>query len=1185
MLSPFQVDATREKGYFAENTLAGSRMRTNLSDLAASISVINKQQMEDTASVDVNDLFRYELNTEGATTYTPMAASSRGDGVMDPNAGAANPSTGAFSTVSTANRVRGLGTPSFAINYYPSVAQVPMDSYNVESVEISRGPNSMLFGMGNPAGIVNQTTASANVRKNSARVTIRFDNLGSHRETLSFNRVLVHDKLAIYGALVNDEREFRRKPSYDDTRRYYGAVTYKPFSKTTIRVNAESYKNKNRRPNSLTPLDGISQWVKAGEPVYDALNKTISLNNGQVIGPYILNASSPRAQEVRDYIQSRPDFDSTKWNAAANTYNGVSIFGEAALTNIASILYVPGITWWGQGTRVLQNYGGQTVGMYQPLGNQQYRTAWGTDTNPTATAPAYPDLADIWTNSVWADVFNRYTAASNPWTQQKNSLIGSYKYPGVTDQSIYDWEKVNILAANSGIDHNKTYNIELEQQLLDNLFFSAGYFRQDFKSDANYVIGQINAATLVVDVSRYLPDGTPNPFLGKPFVHAGGASDRYINTEKSDHYRAMLAYTPDFTRYDGWMKWLGSHQILGMWSRQDTMRSSARMRPVFTGAGTDSGKYRYLANQNNNADGTPTGWNYQTDAIRPLFYLAGPDDPSGKVTSASAFTSYAYNGDIRVYDYATNSFQDLPLTMDYIPWDSPVRNHRVIDSLSGAMTSYFWKDRFVATFGVRRDKYKGRRTTTGAILNDAGETVISGMTNAQKWVNGVLQTDVIDNRWQRWDRLSGTTSTLGGVLKPFKNWESIESRARHSLFWEFVNDFGFSYNQSDNFNAPDSTQVDSFGTPLPKPTGEGKDYGIQFALFKNKLFARLTLFEAKNINERYAPGTSMSRFNTNVDQNLFRLWARTISLINMGQDPTSSSFGAGLSAAEETAVQTAAEEIWKMPYNYYNQIGSVYATRTAEAKGWEMQINFNPTPNWTMRLTATKTETVNSNVLKEFDAWYAVRRPIWEDARASDYLLPQYQNLATFTNSAGRPNDLTNFLTSYGYSNDAALDNNNGFTDVQKYYDGVVLPQYILLSDLNGQIAPGQRKYRGAFITNYLFDTGKLKGFSVGGGLRWEDKAVIGYYGRSTGASGAGVLDASDISRPIHDKANFYTDFWLAYTTRIFNNKYRMKVQLNINDIFEDGGLRTVGVNYDGSPYAFRIVDPRQFILSVALDF
>ena len=143
----------------------------------------------------------------------------------------------------------------------------------------------------------------------------------------------------------------------------------------------------------------------------------------------------------------------------------------------------------------------------------------------------------------------------------------------------------------------------------------------------------------------------------------------------------------------------------------------------------------------------------------------------------------------------------------------------------------------------------------------------------------------------------------------------------------------------------------------------------------------------------------------------------------------------------------------------------------------------------------------------------------------------------------------------------------------------------LLNRELEGQSAPGQRKYRGAVTTNYSFDEGRFKGFSVGGSQRWESKSVIGYYGRASGLNGSTLLDVSDVSRPIYDSDNSYTDLWAAYTRRILNDKVRWKLQLNIANVFEDGGLQAVGVNYDGSPYAFRIVDPRQFILTSSFDF
>ena len=69
VLSPFVVSTSKDTGYYAANTLAGSRMNTNIADLGAAISVVTKQQMEDTGSLDINDVFRYEINTEGSGTY------------------------------------------------------------------------------------------------------------------------------------------------------------------------------------------------------------------------------------------------------------------------------------------------------------------------------------------------------------------------------------------------------------------------------------------------------------------------------------------------------------------------------------------------------------------------------------------------------------------------------------------------------------------------------------------------------------------------------------------------------------------------------------------------------------------------------------------------------------------------------------------------------------------------------------------------------------------------------------------------------------------------------------------------------------------------------------------------------------------------------------------------------------
>ena len=189
-LSPFTVSTTKDSGYFAQNTLAGSRLNTNLSDLAASITVVTKQQLEDTASLDINDVFRYEAGTEGSATYSPVIT-DRGT-AKDAMAGYTLGNDGGTTTNAQSNRVRGLAAPDAAMNYFPTNNRIPFDAYNTQSVEITRGPNSLLFGLGSPSGIVNQTSAQAVLNRNTNTVQLRTDHNGSFRSSLAFNLSLIH---------------------------------------------------------------------------------------------------------------------------------------------------------------------------------------------------------------------------------------------------------------------------------------------------------------------------------------------------------------------------------------------------------------------------------------------------------------------------------------------------------------------------------------------------------------------------------------------------------------------------------------------------------------------------------------------------------------------------------------------------------------------------------------------------------------------------------------------------------------------------------------------------------------------------------------------------------------------------------------------------------------------------------
>ncbi len=184
-LSPFAVETSRDSGYFAENTLAGSRLNTNLADIAASVTVVTKQQMEDTASLDINDVFKYEAGTEGSGSYSPSIV-DRGT-VKDTVAGYTFGNDGSTTGNAQSNRIRGLNAPDAAINNFSTNNRIPLDAYNTQSIEISRGPNALLFGLGTPAGVVNQNAAQAVLNRESTSVTLRTDHNGSFRTSLALN--------------------------------------------------------------------------------------------------------------------------------------------------------------------------------------------------------------------------------------------------------------------------------------------------------------------------------------------------------------------------------------------------------------------------------------------------------------------------------------------------------------------------------------------------------------------------------------------------------------------------------------------------------------------------------------------------------------------------------------------------------------------------------------------------------------------------------------------------------------------------------------------------------------------------------------------------------------------------------------------------------------------------------------
>jgi catecholate siderophore receptor len=122
------VTGTRDS-YRAEETSSATRTPTPLRDVPQTISILTERQIEDQALLTIGDVLR----------YVPGAMIGQGEGHRDQITLRGNNSTADFF-------VDGLRDD---VQYYRGL-------YNVERVEVLKGPNAMIFGRGGGGGVLNR---------------------------------------------------------------------------------------------------------------------------------------------------------------------------------------------------------------------------------------------------------------------------------------------------------------------------------------------------------------------------------------------------------------------------------------------------------------------------------------------------------------------------------------------------------------------------------------------------------------------------------------------------------------------------------------------------------------------------------------------------------------------------------------------------------------------------------------------------------------------------------------------------------------------------------------------------------------------------------------------------------------------------------------------------------------------
>jgi outer membrane receptor for ferric coprogen and ferric-rhodotorulic acid len=242
-LSPFTVNTSGDVGYVAENTLAGSRLNTRLRDTASSVSVFTKEFLDDLAITDIRELLEYSVNGEMDTNS--QGASSEQNRIIGGHALTAG--------IQSRGLIAGLG-----MDYFPSIT--PPDPYRVGRFEDARGPNSILFGIGSPGGLLNQSSKIAETHRNSGAIRYGAGSWSRSRLELDVNHVLIKDKLAVSIAALNQENGGWRAFDFQDKERIFGSVTYRPHRTLTITAMGELGRDTNAVIRSFSDTEQVLAW-------------------------------------------------------------------------------------------------------------------------------------------------------------------------------------------------------------------------------------------------------------------------------------------------------------------------------------------------------------------------------------------------------------------------------------------------------------------------------------------------------------------------------------------------------------------------------------------------------------------------------------------------------------------------------------------------------------------------------------------------------------------------------------------------------------------------------------------------------------------------------------------------------------------------------------------------------------
>lgn len=236
-LSPFTVSTSKDVGYRASNSIAGTRTNTPIKDIPVNIQVFTKDLADDL-------IIKNQVDFEA---YNASLVYGGADRFSD------NPIQQPYQAFLFRGFRQNWGLRDGVREYDP------IDSQAFARVEVVKGPVAALYGLAYPGGVMNNITKTVDFSKTFGNIRLTAGGEGDYRATLDFNApgTAFGQKVGVRVNLANEKSKDSRAHSEGKVNFENVVVSWEPTKTTQISLMAEhGYRSK---PNGL-------QYFSTGTP-------------------------------------------------------------------------------------------------------------------------------------------------------------------------------------------------------------------------------------------------------------------------------------------------------------------------------------------------------------------------------------------------------------------------------------------------------------------------------------------------------------------------------------------------------------------------------------------------------------------------------------------------------------------------------------------------------------------------------------------------------------------------------------------------------------------------------------------------------------------------------------------------------------------------------------------------------